>query len=75
MQRVLMNGADLRSANMDRAELSGAHLHGANLQQANLSGADLSHADLNGAIGTTRTQLARAMSLKGATMPDGSIHP
>ena len=30
---------------------------------------------LSGAIGTTPEQLKKAKSLKGAIMPDGSIHP
>jgi hypothetical protein len=40
----------------------------------NLSGADLSCADLRGAAVTSK-QLAQALSLAGATMPDGSKHP
>jgi uncharacterized protein YjbI with pentapeptide repeats len=36
-------------------------------------GADLSGTDLRGAI-VTDEQLAQAKSLKGATMPDGTVH-
>jgi uncharacterized protein YjbI with pentapeptide repeats len=47
---------------------------------ADLTGTDLSEAiliraNLLGAIGTTPEQLAKAQSLQGATMPDGSIQP
>jgi uncharacterized protein YjbI with pentapeptide repeats len=69
-------GADLSEAN-----LSGANLSEANLWQANLSGADLREANLSraylkDAVGITPEKLEeQAKSLKGATMPDGSIHP
>jgi len=42
--------------------------------QANLRGANLSEAILYGSNATTE-QLAQTKSLKGTTMPDGSIHP
>ena len=57
------------------AKLVGADLTGADLTKAILSGADLTGAVLRGASGTTSAQLAQAKSLKGATMPDGSVHP
>jgi uncharacterized protein YjbI with pentapeptide repeats len=41
---------------------------------ADLRDADLSYANLKGAI-ITDEQLASVKSLKGATMPHGSIHP
>jgi uncharacterized protein YjbI with pentapeptide repeats len=41
--------------------------------RADLSNADLSYADLEGAKGWTVEQLTSAMSLKGATMPDGQV--
>jgi uncharacterized protein YjbI with pentapeptide repeats len=72
-----LNGADL-SADLSGSDLSGAKLHEAKLNTfpsgANLNGADLSGADLSRAI-VTDEQLKQAKSLKGATMPDGSIHP
>jgi uncharacterized protein YjbI with pentapeptide repeats len=83
--------ADLLGANLSKADLSEAHLvrtilAGVNLREANLSGANLSGANLMGAIlerailkgvtGITVEELKKqAKSLKGATMPDGSIHP
>ncbi len=54
--------------------LAGAKLHNVDLTNTNLWDADLSSADLRGAI-VTSEQLAKAKSLKGTTMPDGSIHP
>jgi cell division protein FtsB len=84
-------GADLRYANLRHANLNGADLRGANLStavlrfadlgDADLSSADLSDADLNGANlldakGVTEEQLEEgATTLKGATMPDGSMPP
>jgi uncharacterized protein YjbI with pentapeptide repeats len=67
-------GANLRGAPLEGAYLRGADLHGASLIGADLSGAVLSEANLRDAT-VTREQLAKAKSLKGATMPDGSIHP
>jgi hypothetical protein len=66
--------ADLSNAILYATDLSGANLSGANLSEANICNADLRGANLGGAIVTTE-QLASAKSLKGATMPDGSIHP
>lgn len=61
--------ANLRNANFARANLKNADLSEADLSEANFSGADLSEAKV------TDEQLNSAKSLKGATMPDGSIHP
>jgi Pentapeptide repeats (8 copies) len=79
-----LRGANLTSADLDRADLFVANLHeanlngawlvAANLSKADLRGANLSEADLRGAIVTTE-QLDQAASLKGATIPDGSVHP
>lgn len=68
--------ADLSYANLSNSNLSGADLKGVILLKANLTKADLSEADLKGVTGTTIEELEKqAKSLKGATMPDGSIHP
>jgi hypothetical protein len=64
-----LSGAILRDANLSDADLSGAILSGAKLSDADLSGANLSDAIV------TQEQLAKAKSLKDATMPDGSKHP
>ena len=79
---VNLSGADLRGAELDGATLQevilfDANLRGADLRGADLSGADLSGADLRGTNlkGSTVTdeQLAQAKSLKGATLPDGTV--
>jgi hypothetical protein len=80
-----LRGADLRGANLSGANLSGAiffsiiyvpRAFGGTIvipNHADLSGADLSGADLRGAK-VTDEQLAKAASIEGATMPDGTIH-
>ena len=73
-----LRGADLRKANLRGADLTDAKLGHANLsradlREANLDGADLSEANLRGAI-VRDEQLAKAQSIKAATMPDGSKH-
>ena len=56
------------------ADLSDIFLSGANLKSTYLSNTNLTGANLFGAEMSTE-QLDKAKSLKGATMPDGSIHP
>jgi uncharacterized protein YjbI with pentapeptide repeats len=67
-------GAVLEKANLKEALILKANLKEAFLEEADLSGAILS-ADMSGARDTTPEQLAKAKSLEGATMPDGSINP
>jgi Pentapeptide repeats (8 copies) len=69
LYNVFLEGAQLRAADLEQADLSDADLTGADLRDA-----DLSWADLQGAH-VTKQQLARAKSLQGAIMPDGSKHP
>ncbi len=69
-----LSGADLSRADLENAFMSNSNFKGANLSDADLSGTDLSQANLSGAK-VTKEQLAKAKSLKGAIMPDGSIHP
>jgi uncharacterized protein YjbI with pentapeptide repeats len=82
-------GANLSEANLSGANLSGAFLDGADLSYADLtdadlsdadlfgadlSDADLSYADLSGVEGvTTEMREQQAKSLRGATMPDGTV--
>jgi len=75
-----LHGAKLHRANLENASLAyailnGAELNGANLAEADLSWANLTEADLTEADLTNAEVdyewLARAKSLKGATMPDG----
>jgi hypothetical protein len=78
---VSLIGADFHNVNWSqahlfRANLSKAFLVYANLSKAQFFQADLSGADLKGAKNITIEELEKqAKSLKGATMPDGSIHP
>jgi hypothetical protein len=71
--KACLIGANLSNANLYGTDLSGANLSRANLSGTILGSADLSGADLTGAI-VTDEQLNTAKSLKGVTMPDGSIH-
>lgn len=71
---VDLSGAILCESNFSEAYLNDADLSIANLDKANLDRTDLSKANLSGAE-VTSEQLAQVKSLKGATMPDGSIHP
>jgi hypothetical protein len=76
-------GANLSGANLFIANLTGADLSKANLTRASLRQANFTEADLTGAyrvepdlitkVLLTEADLAGAI-LKGATMPDGSIH-
>jgi uncharacterized protein YjbI with pentapeptide repeats len=67
----ILIGADLRNANLINAEMSSVNLDGANLLGAYLDGANLKYV-----TGITTEKLEKqTKSLKGATMPDGKIHP
>jgi len=73
------DSADLKATylmltNLEGAHLSGANLEGANLRGADLSGADLENANLRDAWSFVDKQLATVNFLKGAIMPDGTIH-
>ncbi len=72
--QTYLGGANLSGAILRNTDLHGAYLNRANLSKAVLDGADLSQANLRGTK-VSLEQLATAKSLKGATMPDGSIHP
>lgn len=70
--------ADLSYLNLSGTNLSGADLRNANLRRCdltdvNFTGADLSGADLTAAL-VTEKQLAKAASLSGTTLPDGTVH-
>jgi len=73
-----LSGADLSGANLSRADLGYADLSGANLMGADLSGANLSRVNLSGAnlseAKVYAPDLDETKSLKGATMPDGTVH-
>lgn len=73
LEKANLRGADLTKADLTKADLRGTALTKADLTKANLRGVDFTEADLTEAI-VTLEQLAQTKSLKGATMPDGSIH-
>jgi len=63
-ERTYLGGANLSGATLRNTDLRGAYLDSADLSDANLTSAKVSP-----------EQLAKAKSLQGATMPDGSTHP
>lgn len=69
LAEAILDGSDLSNAIMVRTALEKADLTNAILTNAILDGSNLIQAVV------TPEQLAQAKSLKGATMPDGSIHP
>jgi uncharacterized protein YjbI with pentapeptide repeats len=70
VQQAQLQGASLVGANLQGANLQGAILIRANLQRANLQRANLLQANLQEAQ-VTDEQLVTAVTLQGATMPDG----
>lgn len=69
-------GAWLVGTKLQNSNLKDTNLQAATLMFANLQGANLQGANLQGADRLTAQQLARIRigGLRGATMPDGSIH-
>ncbi len=82
LHKVNLNRANLSKANLFRANLLQANLSHANLREANLIGADLSGADLSGAdlsgaqvkVGDRMMVKLTGTNLRGAILPDGTIH-
>jgi uncharacterized protein YjbI with pentapeptide repeats len=75
LSRASLVSAALSMANLYRADMSNADLRDAALEEVNLYAAKLEEANLTEAIDITVEKLENeAKSLKGATMPDGSIH-
>jgi uncharacterized protein YjbI with pentapeptide repeats len=75
MRGVNLSYATLNYVNMANSNLAGADLHGSDMRDSNLTGANLSGANLKDVTELTNAQLAKAKSLTGATMPDGTLHP
>jgi uncharacterized protein YjbI with pentapeptide repeats len=69
---IVLDGANLRDANMSEVDLIGVSLRGADLSGADLSGANLSRADLSGA-NLTRTILLEA-NLIGTNLHHASLY-
>lgn len=70
LENSLLEGANLKTFSIS-GNLRGAHLKNADFTGTDLSDVDLSRADLQRAK-VTPNQLRQAISLEGATMPDGS---
>ncbi len=76
MIKTDLSSTQLEGADLSGALLEGADLHGTYLGEVDLYDTDLSEANLYRVIGITVEELEKqTRSLKGATMPDGSIHP
>jgi uncharacterized protein YjbI with pentapeptide repeats len=71
--KINLSAAILKNANLTEIILNEADLTSADLTNADLTNADLTKANLKGAK-VTGQQLAQAKSLKGAIMPDGTVH-
>jgi uncharacterized protein YjbI with pentapeptide repeats len=70
--KTSLTGAYLRKADLTKATLSRASLVGADLTEATLSETYWRNADLSETRGITNEELKQqAISLKGATMPNG----
>jgi hypothetical protein len=81
LSKADLRGADLQGADLSYADLTEADLYCADRRWANLFGAILRGADLTGAdlqeatVGVvTKDQLVQVKPLKGATMPNGTVH-
>jgi uncharacterized protein YjbI with pentapeptide repeats len=72
---AILSDAILAFANLAHANLAKADFHACDMRNTNLTGANLAGANLRDVIGLNNTQLSTIKSLKGATMPDGSVHP
>ena len=70
-----LSDATLIYTNLNNANLAGTNLEATDLHNVSLVGANLAGADLKDAVGLTANQISQAKTLKGATMPDGSVHP
>ena len=65
--------ANLSNTNLENSNLKSSTLYSANMKDAKLAGASLKSANLTG-INFSDNQLEKTKSLKGAIMPDGTIH-
>ncbi len=70
---VILSGSCLTDVNLSNAFLQGIDLSGTELKNPNLFNTDFKDAILRNAI-IPPEQLSKVKSLKGAIMPDGSIH-
>ena len=75
LQHANLTFATLIFANMTNADLRGADLSSSDMHNINLQGANLAGANLKDVTGLDKAQLARAASLSGTILPDGTKHP
>src|SRR6266566_3720078 len=75
LQHAHLRAIDLRDTYLAGANLAGADLHGSDMHNVDLTGADLTRANLKDAFDLGDTLFAKAKSLSGATMLDGTVHP
>lgn len=68
-----LSGADFKGANLKRANFQKANLSDVNFEDATVDGINLDYAILIGA-NITEKQLLKALSMKCAILPDGSIN-
>jgi uncharacterized protein YjbI with pentapeptide repeats len=75
MHGAALNDALLIFTNLSHTNLAQANLHACDMHNTNITGANLAGANLRDVVGLTDAQINSAQSLKGATMPDGTVHP
>jgi len=73
LSRSDLTDANLKNTDLRQAAMIDTDLGNADLRGANLARADLEDANLEGAK-VSQQQLNQVKSLRGTTMPDGSIH-
>jgi len=73
LQKIDLEGANLTEAILVHADFRGAILQEAVMFNSNFHGANLEKCNLKNSK-VTLSQLAKAKSLEGATMPDGMVY-
>lgn len=68
-----LSGVNLKGVDLRSMDLTGANLTGADLRQADLRGAYLARANLTSAH--VEGAIFASTDLRGAILPDGSVHP
>ena len=75
MAYISLTDSALRITTFRNADLYQASMRKSDMSFSTLRGADMTGADLKDVQFTKDEELNEAQSLKGATMPGGSIHP
>jgi len=74
LSMVDLRWADLYGADLESAQLNNSNLYRSNMDRVNLSGASLIKTNLQDVQNLNENELGKAHSLRGSTMPDGSIY-